>query len=184
MYKRGSGYFVVVFLLFVVPASAGDMAIARSGNSIEVLLSGSPPTEFTYQWVPDTYYSGTNWFAGLTFGYSHQFDEGLSLGICLHNSFMYEYEETYNFGVYAYHEYYYSFAVWLAPVMILGDKTGPMAVLYSMGFGIANGDGVVPIRVGFYSRNWYLGFNWLWFPGRSTFSPVIETGYSFFLPKV
>jgi len=154
------------------------------GSAIDAAASWCPAYSYATEVNGQPLEDGEGWFAGATFSYSYQFNNWISAGFSLHNALTMTQERRYDpFGSLQSDSPKASFSVWLAPLLIVGDKTRSLAGLVAAGFGLTREYGVIPFRLGLYYRNIYLGYSGEYNPSQSMLCSAIEAGYSLFLGR-
>ena len=154
------------------------------GSAIDAAASWCPAYSYSTEGGGQPFEVGTGWFAGATFSYSYQFNNWISLGLSLHNAFTLTDYQRYDAGGSPQESGSKgSFSVWLAPLLIVGDKTRSLAGLLAAGLGLTNEYGVIPFRLGLYYRNIYLGYSGEYNPSQTMLFSAIEAGYSLLLGR-
>jgi hypothetical protein len=158
-----------------------DSVVAR-GSAIDAAASYCPAYSYGVELSGQPWQEGEGWFAGATFSYSYQFNNWVSAGLSLHNALTITQERRYDsFGSLISDDMRASFSVWIAPLLIVGDKTRSLAGLLAAGIGLTGDYGVIPFRLGLYFRNIYLGYSGEFSPSQPMLYSAVEAGYSLFL---
>ena len=161
---------------------AGKGSSRTRGNAFDITASYCPLYRAS---ISDSMGSAeaAGWFAGATLSYSYQFNNWISAGFSLHNAFLNEVGDQHDTaGGWIGGWYYYAFSAWLGPSLIIGDKTQSFAGLLGAGAGFTNIMGLyIPVRLGLYYRNFYLGCLGEYHLSRpARLAIAVEAGYSFF----
>jgi hypothetical protein len=160
------------------------------GNAIDLLLNFIFPftARIDNPGGTDGYFIDRGSPVGGTVAWSFQLNNLISLGACIGMAPFFKESQRYDEADILYAEQGdWIFFAWLGPLVVIGDKVTSFAVQFSVGLGLAY-DLAIPIRFGFYYRNFYAGYAGhylLTYADDINIRMIhgVEAGYSIFLGK-
>jgi len=156
------------------------------GNAVEAMVAAAFPfvlRQDRLDIAPGYISTEQGWGVGGTIAWSYQVDSRYSLGVNLSVIPVFlERKEYDDLGAVYQESGFWSVIAWLGPFIIYGDKATSFAGQFSTGLGASSGL-LLPIRLGMYYRNFYVGYLGLIPITDNDYGDMIsgiEAGYSIF----